>query len=74
MLPVILHRKKLGGHASTCNGRRRSGALRKLTSSAPPDGPETKIKVTHITFAALNLFYPRSIQALSGVNQRGSRQ
>jgi outer membrane protein OmpA-like peptidoglycan-associated protein len=28
-----------------------------------PDGAETKGKVTHITFAALNLFYPRSIQA-----------
>jgi len=31
-------------------------------------GPAIKIKVTHITFAALNLFYPRSIKALSGVN------
>jgi len=34
-----------------------------------PRGPETKTKVTQVTFPALNLFYPRSIKALSGVNE-----
>ncbi len=36
--------------------------------SGPWDGPEVEIKVTQVTFAALNLFYPRSIKALSDVN------
>jgi hypothetical protein len=36
--------------------------------SEPWHGPETRIKVTQVTFTALNHFYPRSIQALSGVN------
>src|SRR5712664_3995475 len=31
-------------------------------------GPENRIRVTQVTFAALNLLYPRSIKALSGVN------
>jgi hypothetical protein len=31
-------------------------------------GAEAKIKVTQVTFTAMNLFYSRSIKALSGVN------
>jgi len=34
----------------------------------PRFGPETTIKVTQVTSAALNHFYPRSIKALSDVN------
>ena len=30
-------------------------------------GTDPETKVTHVTFTALNLFYPRSIKALSGV-------
>jgi hypothetical protein len=60
----MLQKKKLDGTRLDMQRQEALGCSSKADIVRAPDGPETKVKVTQVTFAALNLFYPRSIKAL----------